>query len=71
MKKLLALLLWTCFCTWIFMGYVFPMVIDNRAAALGLLGYDSKTDKMIIKDTVTITNADLYYIKFGKMGGYK
>lgn len=71
MKKALLIFIVISLYTWLLVGYIFPALIDSRAEKLGLLQYDSTTNKMIVKDSVTINDSDLYYIKFGTMEGYQ
>lgn len=43
-----------------------PNKIEQRAKEINIVTYDSKQNKFIIKDSVTIDNYDLEYLKYGK-----
>ena len=43
-----------------------PNEIDERAIEYGLMRYDSKQDKMVVKDSVKFDEYTLQYLKYGK-----
>ena len=42
--------------------YAIPRIIQKRMTDLSLVRYDSKIDKMIVKDSLFLTSEDLLYI---------
>lgn len=43
-----------------------PMEIERRANEYGLMQYDSKQDKMIVRDSAEFDNYTLQYLQYGK-----
>lgn len=59
---IVTLLLTTVLCYFI----ILPNEVEHRVKALGIMSYDNKTDKFVLKsDNVQITQDDFYYIKYG------
>ena len=48
-----------------------PSEIEKRAKELNILKYDSKQNKFIVKDIVTIDNYDFEYLKHGSLKNHK
>jgi len=69
-NKLFAYLLYTIFCIIIFYYIALPRIIEGRARDLGLMHYSADKDRMIGKDSVQLSDWDLYYIQYGNMDGY-
>jgi len=49
----------------VYTSIIMPSDIEQRAKELNLLKYDSKLNKFVIKDSVTIDNYDFEYLKHG------
>ena len=44
---------------------ILPSIIERRARDLGLMRYDSVSDKFVPKDNLQITGEELYYLQYG------
>lgn len=51
----------------VYTSIIMPSDIEQRAKELNLLKYDSKLNKFVIKDSVTIDNYDFEYLKHGSL----
>jgi hypothetical protein len=69
-KKLISYTLYTVLCGVIFYYIVTPKIVERRAMDLGLMHYSAYKDKMIAKDSLTLSGWDVYYLQYGNMNGY-
>lgn len=69
-KKIVYYTLYTLLCYIIFYYFALPKIIERRARDLDLMQYCADKDKMVAKDSLSVTTWDIYYLQYGNMNGY-
>lgn len=69
-KHVMWHVLYTLICFILFYYIAIPNVIEHRARYLSLMQYSADKDKMIMKDSISLTNWEMHYLQYGTFDGY-